>query len=55
MAKGWHLNTLNEPTVGSNSYQASAAGSTLFGTTILPQNAATREAATLQRVEQRVE
>lgn len=37
MVKRWHLNTLNDPTVGGNSYRTSAGGSNLFGTTLLPQ------------------
>jgi hypothetical protein len=38
LLKQWHLNTLNEPTVNGNHYQASAGGSRLFGTSVLPGN-----------------
>jgi hypothetical protein len=38
MVKQWHLNTLHEPTVHGNQYQASAGGSILFGKALLPTN-----------------
>jgi hypothetical protein len=34
--KTWHLNTLTEPTVTSDSYQSTVAGVTLFGKTLQP-------------------
>jgi hypothetical protein len=40
LVKRWHLNTLNEPTVGPASYEATAGGSKLFGESILPRGAA---------------
>jgi hypothetical protein len=37
--KKWNLHTLQEPSLGTDSYQTTAAGFTLFGKTLLPKGA----------------
>jgi hypothetical protein len=40
LPKQWHLNTLTEPLIGSDTYQATVGTSTLYGKTLLPRGAA---------------